>query len=841
MSELMTSQGTIEMLRYTLEDKIERYDINGGTLINGDGVWCYQIPMNLDYVITDERGNLVPATEPGKGIPTRTKTRFRVTLNDNGDEFTQDKTGVYLIPNNPTSQIDEDYQFNNNCKPNSFTDLMWNKVYSVKNYIPRIQKGFIAIDRHFNGIKSVNYHEGNNPVPYNNIWININLRFMLICLLTKLLIDIVGMVNDVIDAIEEATRGVVRDRLSNEFRFIHLSSQIGGNECSILSNKDYFVPFKKRYAGKDSIIAANDGEYPNTLWCSSGQHIDEIKSCIETQLSNEEQVVNFDFTNDWLNGSLYAPRYLTKTKRNGKTGEKKVKYCGSYGINKYPNMYLLQTCSPSINRDGDNDGVNEACTTRTSEDNKSIVKQKCYIQFAPKKISDGIIKREELDDIYYYRGVEFPNSSINSSLIKYLNATNIILLGSLIDCDQDGIPQLHRSLPSTTFKLPPDSFEPEEILDNVGVPIPVLETDLASKKEMSGVDWGNSYANQENGLFVGVDCMSSTTTMKTCINATRLCELGVDFDEKTVIEYGTVTGVTNIDGFISLDEISDGDARGMFSTLNGNGLKTKPDKYKQLKYDFTYNFPDGFDGKLRATDVSKQGGNLPSDLPSNDYYKFRFGDYWANINESYYTTADLNGSIKYSFPKYSNSFYFYFGLKPGLTAIDVFNNQYFVPCSEPVKDKFELTLEVLNNEGLCQGPPTLTMGIITDASADTISISNNKIQANGNTIVEKGVCYAPNPNATPLPDYNMDKVNSGIGNTDYTTIIPGLSGVTYYIRAYVKTSDDIYYSSASHFRKYAPSLTHTGMFVNGVLEEQYDPLFTYTGNFMGYVEEEVES
>ena len=106
-----------------------------------------------------------------------------------------------LNSNKPNSQTEDDYEFSTNCKENSFVDLLWNKVYSVKNYIPRIGKSAfltnIATDRHFNGLKSVNYHGSNNPAPYNNIWININLRFMLICLITTFLIKLVATVNNV--------------------------------------------------------------------------------------------------------------------------------------------------------------------------------------------------------------------------------------------------------------------------------------------------------------------------------------------------------------------------------------------------------------------------------------------------------------------------------------------------------------------------------------------------------------------------------------------------------------------------------------------------------------------
>ena len=139
MDELTTGSGTIEMIRKTPYGGVEEFQIQGTQLINGDGVWCYQIPMNLDYVMTDEFGNTVPTNDPKKGIPTRTKVRFRVSL----QEFDNSNSNIFpskiLIPHNPeiTSEKNEDtevidFQFGSKTKDSSFRDLFWNGVYSVK-------------------------------------------------------------------------------------------------------------------------------------------------------------------------------------------------------------------------------------------------------------------------------------------------------------------------------------------------------------------------------------------------------------------------------------------------------------------------------------------------------------------------------------------------------------------------------------------------------------------------------------------------------------------------------------------------------------------------------------
>ena len=100
-SQLIPNKGNIEMIRKTINDTVEEYPIKGNQLIDGNGVWCYQIPMNLDYVGTDEYGNIVPTNNPSKGIPTRARVRFRITLDESGEGDLTSHKARYLIPNNP--------------------------------------------------------------------------------------------------------------------------------------------------------------------------------------------------------------------------------------------------------------------------------------------------------------------------------------------------------------------------------------------------------------------------------------------------------------------------------------------------------------------------------------------------------------------------------------------------------------------------------------------------------------------------------------------------------------------------------------------------------------------
>ena len=125
MDELVTGEGTIEMIRKTPDGDTEELRIKGTELINSDGVWCYQIPMNLDYMMTDEYGNMVPTNDPNKGIPTRAKVRFRISMHDTEENTDNYFLSKVLVPNNPQNEGEVDYNFGSETKDTSFRDIFW--------------------------------------------------------------------------------------------------------------------------------------------------------------------------------------------------------------------------------------------------------------------------------------------------------------------------------------------------------------------------------------------------------------------------------------------------------------------------------------------------------------------------------------------------------------------------------------------------------------------------------------------------------------------------------------------------------------------------------------------
>lgn len=208
MSEMTSGSGMIEMIRKTVDGSVEQVSIRGNEVINDNGVWCYQIPMNLDYVMTDEYGNTVLSDNPNKGIPTRTRVRFRISMHENPADGIARKRARYLVPNNPRLVSEDypsftdtklvDYEFGDKTKEEDFRDLMWNNVYTVKNYIPRIQKSRLPNNLKFSGIKMTNHSGKNNPMPYNKLSIKFNFMYTFMCVLIKVLIQLTRFVNTII-------------------------------------------------------------------------------------------------------------------------------------------------------------------------------------------------------------------------------------------------------------------------------------------------------------------------------------------------------------------------------------------------------------------------------------------------------------------------------------------------------------------------------------------------------------------------------------------------------------------------------------------------------------------
>ena len=106
MCNLTTGPGQILAIRQTsIEDAdglpvLEEYKLeNAGKVIDENGAWVTEVPMNLNYVYTDEEGNRRISNNSRLGIPTTGKYRFKVKWDQSPQISEQTKRAYFLVPN----------------------------------------------------------------------------------------------------------------------------------------------------------------------------------------------------------------------------------------------------------------------------------------------------------------------------------------------------------------------------------------------------------------------------------------------------------------------------------------------------------------------------------------------------------------------------------------------------------------------------------------------------------------------------------------------------------------------------------------------------------------------
>jgi hypothetical protein len=106
LCELIAGPGQILAIRQTifLDDqglpKLEEHKFEqNGKVIDGDGSFLVNVPMNIDYVITNEFGEQVLSNDPTKGIPTKGKYRFKFKWENEQGLQNQFLRANFLVPN----------------------------------------------------------------------------------------------------------------------------------------------------------------------------------------------------------------------------------------------------------------------------------------------------------------------------------------------------------------------------------------------------------------------------------------------------------------------------------------------------------------------------------------------------------------------------------------------------------------------------------------------------------------------------------------------------------------------------------------------------------------------
>ena len=119
LCSLSTGPGQILAIRQTIyqdsdgNPTLEQYQLEqAGNIIDGNGTWLTELPMNLDYYITNEFGDKVISNDPTIGIPTKAKYRFKIKWEQPPSLTEQVRRPYYLVPN-----IKEYGWFNTNLDP----------------------------------------------------------------------------------------------------------------------------------------------------------------------------------------------------------------------------------------------------------------------------------------------------------------------------------------------------------------------------------------------------------------------------------------------------------------------------------------------------------------------------------------------------------------------------------------------------------------------------------------------------------------------------------------------------------------------------------------------------
>jgi hypothetical protein len=227
MNEVITGSGKIESLRRNVDGGIEKFNFNDNS-IDENGNWSVLVPMNIRKVVTDEFGNLVPSPDGIAGIATEGDYRFRISMdasdtdkrlrqrakflvpntnnNFNFDEYSQDelRNSTDFTVNEQLSTITDGTQYENDITNQynyleEFYPFRWKKVYTVKQYIGRMQKANGNDEaRGFIGIKDIINAEGVNKFPSNRFDTSIHPLYSILCILLTFVGHLIGFVNGIL-------------------------------------------------------------------------------------------------------------------------------------------------------------------------------------------------------------------------------------------------------------------------------------------------------------------------------------------------------------------------------------------------------------------------------------------------------------------------------------------------------------------------------------------------------------------------------------------------------------------------------------------------------------------
>ena len=454
---LITDSGTIELMRETPYGGIETVILPGG-VIDDNGLWCVHVPMNLNYITTSESGEIVKTTDVNIGIPTRARVRFKMSLDKSFDSASPTQTINYYVPSNclalaynedyelsddeislysywgseiPTIDSDTRYDTDEKVRKTLMRDLLWNCVYSVKNYIPRFQT--VLGDNNIKSPRGSSYTGLKNLMGLRRIPFN------------KLHCDLA--INNT--PIDESRRDYMRLTYDMD------EDEVKNFKLKTYSEKYPYI-FNAWKLGLESEPIPTYDQIRN----------DDYNNAFNYTTGNN---ITYDFYNDWLNGALYFPRVDISN----------AVYCSCrQNVSQYvtSSLYAEDSCSldySELRTPADlslgglslavkNSDIFQNVTEPTGEHRwanpyedshdgiNNFIEHSAY-----RKLNTGFIYADENGENYNYSPiVGYDDNGRTTVGIGFM--TDLILLGSTDENNIFGIPHYRNlNLPNTTWKAVP--------------------------------------------------------------------------------------------------------------------------------------------------------------------------------------------------------------------------------------------------------------------------------------------------------------------------------------------------------------------------------------------------
>ena len=229
LCDMVAGPGEILAIRQTIQEDengnpvLEQYQLeDGGNVIDDNGAWLIDIPMNLDYITTNEFGERVISVDPTIGIPTKSKYRFKIKWQNEAGLQSQIMRANYLVPNikehwtgstSPNSNYggtwvnrNKSYSFSLNwddyydkdsaikCE-DTFYLFGFNKVYTTAAHIDRWKYGINRASHY--GIKEIldkSCASENNKFPTNDGQRNFDFLYFLFNILLTVVTPVIVVI-----------------------------------------------------------------------------------------------------------------------------------------------------------------------------------------------------------------------------------------------------------------------------------------------------------------------------------------------------------------------------------------------------------------------------------------------------------------------------------------------------------------------------------------------------------------------------------------------------------------------------------------------------------------------